>query len=323
MLFRAFFCLALAGWIGVSPLGAKTAAPGLQTVEIIVAPTNRVSGPEIFLGDIAQIHAPPFIKEVLVKIGLGNAPRPGRIKQLTQNRILSIIRSRRGLPPDMVIQVPEIVYVRQESQEIDPQAVRDQVDLFLAERFKGKEHELAHLNLPAPGPLPLGTLGFFVTSRSDVDKHGNLTVFMDILVNGNRQESLRMTGKVAVHEDILCAAQNMAKGEPVFEKDLLPVRKNIFTLPEDVVRTLREGQILTTNVQKESPIRSSWLKESPLIHKGDIITLVARRHNLVIVTAGISKEDGYAREIIRVENIGSGKIVQGQVLEKSTVEVIY
>ncbi|MCP4718399.1 MAG: flagellar basal body P-ring formation protein FlgA, partial [Desulfobacteraceae bacterium] len=93
----------------------------------------------------------------------------------------------------------------------------------------------------------------------------------------------------------------------------------------NVVRNIQEisGKILKTSIQKDNYIKSSWLEEIPLIQKGDLVTLVARRNNLLIVASGISKEDGYADKLIRVENIGSGKIVRGMVREKTSVEVIY
>lgn len=320
---KAFTGLALAGWVWVCPLGADTPAPDQEKVEIQVAETSLVPGSEIFLGDIAQIHASPFLKEVLMKIGLGNAPKPGQIKQLSKNRILSLIRSCQGLPGDMEIQAPEIVYVKRTSQQITEQEIRNQIEIFLADFFNGKEYEIEHVNIKDPGPYPQGELTFSSASKSQVDKQGNFTVFLDILVNGIREESLRIPGKVAVYEDIQFAARNMTQGDEVLEEYLYSVRKNIFSLPEDAVRIFQAGKILKTAIPKDSPLRASWLKETPLISKGDIVTLVARSNNLVIVTTGISQEDGYAQELIRVENLGSGKIVKGQVLEKSTVEVIY
>jgi len=61
----------------------------------------------------------------------------------------------------------------------------------------------------------------------------------------------------------------------------------------------------------------------PLIQKGDIVSLVAQNDTLLIVTKGICREDGFENDVIKVENLTSGKIVQGKIKEKSKVEVIY
>ena len=65
------------------------------------------------------------------------------------------------------------------------------------------------------------------------------------------------------------------------------------------------------------------LAESPLIKKGDIIRLIVKNDNLLIVTSGLSKENGFENQLIKVENLSSGKLVRGIVKEKSKVEVVY
>jgi flagella basal body P-ring formation protein FlgA len=61
----------------------------------------------------------------------------------------------------------------------------------------------------------------------------------------------------------------------------------------------------------------------PLIQKGDIVSLIAQNDTLLIVTKGICQEDGFENDVIKVENLNSGKIVRGKIKEKSKVEVIY
>ncbi len=316
--------LAMGTMIWVHSLNAETLS-SFREVKIFVEETNLVSGPEIFLGNIALIHADPFLKEVLQKIELGKAPKPGKIKHLNKRRILSLIQSQKGLPKDAMIDIPQNIYVKRASQQIKQQEIREQVNLFLADFFKGKEYELEWMKIKELGLYPQGELNLSIVSKSNVNQQGNLSVFMDILIDGNREDSIRVSGKVAIYENILCAVRNLAKGDALLEQDVYFVRKKLFGLQRDVVRNIQEinGKILKTSVQKDNYIKSSWLEEIPLIQKGDLVTLVARRNNLLIVTSGISKEDGYSDKLIRVENIGSGKIVRGVVREKTTVEVIY
>ncbi len=316
--------LAIGTMILVHPLNADTLISNFREVTIVVEETNLVSGPEIFLGNIALIHANPFLKEVLQKIELGKAPRPGQIKHLNKRRLVSLIQSQKGVPKDAMIDVPQNIYVKRASQQIKQQKIREQVNVFLADLFKGKEYELEWMKVRTLGLYPEGELNLSLSSKSNVNQKGTLSVFMDILIDGNREDSIRVSGKVALYENILCAAENLDRGDAVLEKDVYFVRKKLFGL-QGVVRDIQEidGKILKTSVQKGNYIKASWLEEIPLIHKGDLVTLVARRNNLLIVTSGISREDGYSDKLIRVENIGSGKIVRGVVREKTTVEVIY
>lgn len=61
----------------------------------------------------------------------------------------------------------------------------------------------------------------------------------------------------------------------------------------------------------------------PLVQKGDIVSLVAQHETLLIVTKGICKEDGFENDVIKIENLNSGKIIRGKIKEKSRVEVLY
>ncbi|MCP3941186.1 MAG: flagellar basal body P-ring formation protein FlgA [Desulfobacteraceae bacterium] len=315
--------LLLGGFLLVHPVNADTEKS--RPVEIIVAKTNLVRGPKIFLGDICLIHADSFLKEVLQKIEIGNAPKPGKIKDLRKKRLLSLIQSQQGLPVDALIEIPENIYVKRDSQQVTQEQIRQQVNIFLADFLKDKEYELEWMQIRELDFYPGGELDLSLVSRSNVDEKGNFSVFMDILIDGNKEDSIRISGKVAIYEEILCVARNLAKGEAVFEKDVYFARKRVANLRGDVVRTIQElnGKVLKTNIQKDHYIKASWLEQIPLIQKGDIVSLVARKNNILIVTSGISKEDGYMNKLIRVENIESGKVVRGVVREKTTVEVIY
>ena len=322
----SFAGLAFGFVLFVYPLAeADTSMSDPKPIRIVVKETNLVSNHKIFLGDIAVIHATSFLKEVVQEIELGNAPKPGKIKQFTKNRIESLIRSQPGLPDDIEVEAPQSIYVKRASQKIKQQEVRQQVDLFLTDFFKDREYQVERIRIQDLDVYPLGDVNLSMESKGGVDKNGNLSLFMDILVNGNREDRIKISGKVAVYENILCAIRNLEKGEDILEKDVYFARKNLFSLRGDVVRSFEEidGKISKISIRKDDHLNPSRLQETPLIHKGDIINLVVRGDKLLIVTSGISKEDGYADKLISVENIGSGKIVRGLVREKTTVEVIY
>lgn len=321
----SFLGMAFVAWTLVCPMDLAAGTSVSREVKILVTKTSVVQGSEILLGEIAQIQAGPFLKEILQNMELGRAPKPGEIKQLSKKHLASLIQSQTGMPEGVEIEIPEKIYVKRGSQQIRQQALQDQVEIFLSDYFKGKDYELEQLTVKDIGPYPQGNVDLSGISSSKIDTHGNLRLVMDILIAGNREDRIRISGKVALYDRILCAKRTLAKGEQLLEKDVYFARKNLFDLRGEVVLANQkiEGKILSESVKKDAYIQLSSLAENPLIHKGEIITLVARKNALLIVTSAISKEDGYADQLIRVENIGSGKIVRGLVKERSTVEVIY
>jgi len=317
--------LAMGGWFVVFPTVSGAGISESREVKIMVRETSLVQGGEILLGEVAQIESGTFLKETLQTMVLENSPKPGKIKQLNKNRLISLIQSQPGLPENILIEAPEKIYVKRDSQQISSQKVREQVDTFLAEYFADREYELEQLVVKDLGLYPQGAVDLSGMSQTSIDKKGNLSLVMDVLIEGNLEDRIRISGKVAVFENILCAVRDLPKEKQISKEDVYFARKNLFSLRGDVVleNRLAEGKILKKSVKKDDYIKFSSLEENPLIQKGDIVTLVAKSRNLLIVTTGISQEDGYADKLIKVENIGSGKIVRGIVKEGSTVEVIY
>ena len=316
--------LAMGGSFVVCPAVSGAGISEPREVKIMVRETSLVQGSEILLGEVARIESGPFLKEILQIMVLENSPKPGKIKQLNKNRLVSLIQSQPGLPENILIEAPGKIYVKRDSQQILPQKVREQVDIFLAEYFTDREYELEQLVVKELGVYPQGTVDLEI-SETRIDKKGNLSLVVDVLIEGNLEDRIRISGKVAVFENILCAVRDLPREKLISKEDVYFARKNLFSLRGDVVleNQAAEGKLLKKRVKKDDYIKFSSLEENPLIQKGDIVTLVVRTQNLLIVTTGISQEDGYADKLIKVENIKSGKIVRGIVKERSTVEVVY
>ena len=120
-------------------------------------------------------------------------------------------------------------------------------------------------------------------------------------------------------------SRDVSKGDP-FEKEDLYVKKiNIFENPAGSISRPGEilGKVLTKNLKKDDMVTLKDVEDPPLVKKGDVVALVAQNRSLTIRTSGISRQDGFVNDVIKVENLYSGELVQGRVTRKSTVEVIY
>ena len=87
------------------------------------------------------------------------------------------------------------------------------------------------------------------------------------------------------------------------------------TLPEDAIaqsssRTLRTGQAL----------HARWLSAPVLVRRGDSVTIRARNGGVEVSAAGEALENGKPRQIVRVRNTTTGKVIRARVLEQGLVE---
>ncbi|MFA5905118.1 MAG: flagellar basal body P-ring formation chaperone FlgA [Desulfobacula sp.] len=294
-------------------------------IEITIKETSSVGSSHVFLGDIADIKADGFLKEMLEKIDFGASPKPDKIKSLDKRKIVSAIQAERSLPKDIIITCPERIYVKRLSRETSVQDIQKYVELRLSDMFKNKEYELISFTVRGLEPYPPGDISFFSDSEDMVDKNGKLSLFVDIIVDGKKTDRVNVTGLVALYETVFLAKQAFEKGEVLTKENVYQQKKNIFETGNNYIASFEaiEGKKLVSGIRQGECITANLIASSPLIQKGDMVSLVARNNTLLIVTSGVCREDGSENDIIKVENVNSGKIVRAIVKEKSKVEVIY
>lgn len=294
-------------------------------IKIIINETNLVKEGRIFLKDISKIQANGFLKEALEKIELGVSPKPDKIKSFKKNKILSIIKGQRYLPDNIMVTSPERIYVKRMSQTISRQDIRQVVEQKLSKLFQNRDYQLKTFSVKGLEIYPKGDIKFFLVINEMIRKKGKLSFFLDVIIDGKKEDRLSGSGVVAVYENVFHASESHRKGESLSKKNIHLEKKNIFELSDNVIKAFKEidQKILKSNVKKGDVLKNRFFVDPPLVRKGEIVTLVARNENLLIVTSAISREDGFENGLIKVENISSGKLIRCIVKGKSKVEVAY
>ena len=302
-------------------------APGTRSagIQIKVRANNHVTANRILLKDIADISADPFLKQSIEQIDISASPDPDRIVSMGKSRIVHLIKAQRFLPDDLVLTCPETIYIKRLGQTIDRQRIKAFVTDQIAKGLRHKTFKLEQLKIKGLEPYPQGRVSFSTDVEKLVGNKGRIASFLDIIVDNVRVDRLNISGKLAVYDDLFFASRTLPKGIPLDREDFYVKKVNVFDFNYPVVQSfdLVEGKLLKTGLKKDNCLKTSILADPPLVRKGDIITLVASRHQLKIVTRGISKQDGFENDVIKVENLHSGKLVRGIVKEKSKVEVSY
>ena len=293
-------------------------------IKIVINETNRVRQTPVFLGDISDITANDFLKETLEKIELGSSPKPGKIKLFYKKKIFSVIQGQTYLPDGISIVSPEKIYVKRLSQTISKQDIRQVIDHRLSLVFKDREYQIKSLTVRGLEPYPQGETQILPDSNDMVKNNGKLSFSLNVIIDGVKEDRLNISGKVAVYENILHAGKDLARGGIISREDVYLEKKNIFELGDHFVKSVEaiDGKVLKSGVRKGDCIRTVLLEDIPLIHKGDIVKLVAKNEDLLIVTSAISREDGFQNGLIRVENLNSGRLVRGIVKGRAKVEVV-
>ena len=296
-----------------------------DSIKITINETNLVKKSYIFLQDIAAIQSNEFIKEALDKIELGRSPKPGEVRLFSKDKILSIIKQQRYLPDNIIFSAPERIYVKRLSQRISKQKIRQFIENYFSNTLKNRDYKLETLHVRGLEQYPVGKIKLQLDSNEIINNNGKINSNINVIIDGKQQDRLNISGRIALYENVFFAQNHLSRGDIISQDCVYQAKKNIYTLRQGFIKTYDEldGKIVKSSIRKGDNFKRSVLAEPPLIKKGDIIQLVVKNNNLLIIASGISMENGFENELIKVENIGSGKLVRGIVKEKSKVEVIY
>jgi len=296
-----------------------------EEFSIVVNKTSKVNCENIYLEDIAQVEAPSFLKEEIGAIPIGLSPDPGEIKIISKERLISKIYSNHLIDKNVLVQIPDKIFVKRLTQKLEQEYLRSSF-LKFAETFQeNKSFTLHDFSVRGLEPYPDGKLTLLFDKDNRFDKKGRFSIKVDVLVNGYVVDTLSVKGWIDVYERFVCAMIPLKRNKQIEAQHLYYKSVNTSRLHNTYATKIEDvaGKIPRNTIKKGDLIKTKLLELAPLVHRGEAIKLVAKRSGLEIVTAGISKEDGKVDELIRVENLRSGKIVRGFVKGRCMVEVYY
>ena len=162
-----------------------------------------------------------------------------------------------------------------------------------------------------------------VKSRQDEAYIGDSTFTVGIYDDGTlvREESVRVRMEVAM--DVVVSAKILPRDVEINADDVKFVRKwfnqnpaNIVTQMDDVI-----GKHPYSDIRQNIEIKRNMLKSVKTIKRGKMVKMLLESGPMMIVTFGLSEEDGSRGDFIKVKNISSNKIVQAKVIDDSSVRV--
>jgi flagellar basal body P-ring formation protein FlgA len=123
---------------------------------------------------------------------------------------------------------------------------------------------------------------------------------------------------------VTIAAHAIVAGSVLSEKDLRVEQRDISELPPGYMDdpTVAVGLTASRPISSGAVITNQFLLAAKAVQRGQTVTLVADFGGLSVRMAGRALSDGLVNQRVRVENLSSGKIVEGIARSEQTVEVI-
>lgn len=165
-----------------------------------------------------------------------------------------------------------------------------------------------------------GALQAFVR---DGTKVGNRAI-VGVRCHGPKPWKVYVPVEIVVMESVLIARKTLPKGHLPTESDVRIEQRDISRMNGGYLSDVAEldGQRLKHQVIGGRAMTPSMLKAEIVIHRGQSVTLIVRNDQMSISMAGKALADRARNQRIRVENLGSGRIVEGIVRSAEVVEVL-
>lgn len=142
--------------------------------------------------------------------------------------------------------------------------------------------------------------------------------------SGNKPWKVYVPVNVIVTETVLVANRTLPRGHQLSAADLREEQRDVSRLIAGYISDKRQlsGQTLKTQLIAGKILTPGMLQAEIAIRRGQTVTLTAGSGDFSIRMSGKALMDGAVSQRIRVENIHSGRIVEGIVRSREHVEVL-
>jgi flagella basal body P-ring formation protein FlgA len=283
----------------------------------------EVRGPYITLGDIAREI--PAAAKSCENFAIWSAPPLGQAYPLTREFLAYRLAQPGGpgpLPPEAL---PAVIQVRLKAARLEMSQLEDAYRRFIQEHspYTGEKLHIQVFpvaNLPL---LPAGDISLQVQPPPQSRYLGQVACPIQIWQAGQPVQTVRVSGKVTLSKNIVCASRPLAAGQIVGAEDIVMMTREFISPPADPILdpSLIIGKALSRGLAPQEPVTFRDLSQSPPIKAGDKVNILLESGELSISAKGKAKEAGFVGHNIRVENLTSKKELQAQVIDRHTVKL--
>jgi flagella basal body P-ring formation protein FlgA len=292
------------------------------------ASSAQVSGSRLTLLDLVAPgqELGPALMDRLKQVGLGQAPTLGRQVVIPGLRLRSHLRQA-NLGPGVSVCIPEQVVVERASQRLSTQDLELLYTKAVNERLgeKAKQADIHDVAISRELILPAGQ----VTTQARVvggqmgELSGRVPVNIDVYVDGNKEAQVRAVGSVDLYGQVVVTARPLMSGQVLTLEDMELRRVNLQEAGPGAVAD--PGQLLGYRTRFPLPagaaLDSRRLEQAPLIHTGDVVTMIYSGEGIKVSAKGKAEQSGFLNSRIRLINLASKRGVWGKVVDTGTVVV--
>ena len=126
--------------------------------------------------------------------------------------------------------------------------------------------------------------------------------------------------RAKISANVAVTAGPVAAGQLLTDADIVFERRDISALSDTIGAQAAVGQASKRSLRAGEVLRQSQLAAPILVKRGDPVVMLARIDAIEVSTAGEALDSGALGAVVRVRNVGNGRVVRMRVTATGTVE---
>ncbi len=176
---------------------------------------------------------------------------------------------------------------------------------------------------PSDLTLPAGEITYTILNQIHSQYLGSKTLSVMVNVDGVAQQKLKMQGILNLYDDVVVTNHRLRRNTILSEDDLTLERRKITGYAHQLIPTISDaiGMQVTRSLGGGAVLLTRYVKNQPIIMRGDIVTIIATSGKLKVTAHGEAKSKGAKGDIIKIKNLASRRIISARVIDRGLVEV--
>jgi flagella basal body P-ring formation protein FlgA len=300
------------------------ATPTLAGTSIALRAEATVPGPQVTLGEIADIAADTDAAARLAVVVVAASPLPGKTHTVTRTQILAHLR-RPGVAEAVVLTGAQSVAVTRSAIIVSGDdlaaAGRDALAALAPEEVTP---EVVCSRRPADIEAPEGA----VEVRAEVGPGtlgGTRTVTVAVLVDGKPYRTALVTYSVKLWAEVVVAKQFVPRHAGLDPAAFAVERRDIALIAGHPLRSLDELANLraTRAIPINAVVTEAQVEEPPVISRGDLVAVIVRSGAITVTTQAVALADARMGEAIRLRHPESKQEFEATAAGAKQAEIIF
>ena len=269
-------------------------------------------------------------KQIMSEVDIGESPPTGGEKVIDPLQLKAFIEnflSSRDYDSSKVqIVLPEKISVRRSSVHLPREQIVSIYEEFIRSKVDCDPRDIVIHAVSYPGAveLPMGEISHEVTASPRERFVGNVSVTIQFIVNGEKERSLRVTGKVELFQNVVHTTRALQRNDIILETDIELQKMSVSDASDRFMHSIDQavGKKVLRSTGLHQPLLAAGIEQLKALKRGASVTIIHEQAGLRLTAKGQAKEDGYIGSTIRVVNVMTNRMINCRILDATTVQVV-